>query len=499
MSLSNSSSIAQNTPNVVIGVLTQLRQERRLNSQFLPTTSRKPLENYGLTSEQITPELQQQLDEFYAWMTLADPRFSQQQALVKPQTAMVRLEEVRRLLGWLANEKGLSLEALNLTQLVTFVPIKTAYRVAPSFEAARQIEQAAEEAAEQTLMILNEHLGWRKEKRCASAASCRLTIDRFIALAKFLYRGETNCLKGRPYDDVPVVVALRKADRDAKEALKQEPAAIDISLKWLPWEEYLAMVRHLQQECQPHYSYGKQRTPNAIAKSVRRYLICAFFAYMPPDRQKTYRELQIGETLLKGGFGADGFFKPDEAGRWHIWLPPEGYKTGKTYGEHWRPMPEILYPDMEAWLNGWRAVFNPQHNFFFTQEDGQPFTDASSFSSVIKHAAARIAGKQLTSHLIRHMLVTYAQEQGASEATMHSLAEAMLHSKETQEKVYDQRSQLNRIAPAQQFVLDVAMGKKPTATERDKLGVEDLEHAIRQLSAQDYARLMRSLKPASRP
>jgi hypothetical protein len=498
MSISNSVGTAQTEQNVVIQVLTELRQERRLNSQFPQTTRRKRLENYGLTAEQITPELQQQLNEFYAWMTVSDPRFSQQQALVKPKTAMVRLEEVHRLLGWLLHHKGISLEALNLTQLVTFVPIKTAYRGATSFEAARQIEQAAEEAAERTLMILNEHLSWRKEERGACAASRRLVIDCFIALAKFLYRSETNCLKGQPYYDVPAIVALRKANRDAKELVKHEPKAIDTSLKWLPWEEYLEMVRHLKQECQLHYSHGKRRTPRAIAKSVRRYLICAFFAYMPPDRQQTYRKLQIGKTLVKGVFGADGFFKPDEAGQWHIWLPAEGYKTGKTYGDQWRQMPEILYPDIEAWLNEWRAVFNPQHDFFFTQEDGQPFTDASSFSGVIKHAAARITGKQLTSHLIRHMLVTFAQEHGASEATMHSLAEAMLHSKETQEKVYDQRSKLDRIAPAQQFVLDLAMGRNPSTMRRDKLSVEDLKHAIGQLSPQDYARLMRSLKPSSR-
>jgi hypothetical protein len=406
-------------------------------------------------------------------MTVADPR-SSQQVLVKPQTARARLEEVLRVLGWLFHVKGIALEALNLTQLVQFTPIKTAHRLATSFEAARQIDQEAEVAAERTLAMLNEHLYWRKEERGASAASRRLIVDRFIAIAKFLYREETNCLKGKPYTDVPVIVALRQAYREAKEAVKQEPSAIDTSLKWLPWEEYLEMVRHLKQECQLHYSYGKQRTPRAIALSVRRYLICAFFAYMPPDRQQTYRALQMGKTLVKGMFGADGFFKPDDAGLWHIRLASEDYKTGKTYGEQWRQLPEILYPEVESWLIQWRAVFKPQHDFFFTQEDGEPFTDASSFSGVIKHAAARITGKQLTSHLIRHMLVTYAQEQGASEATMHSLAEAMLHSKDMQEKVYDQRPKLDRIAPAQQFVLDVAMGRKPSAAKAEKLSVEEL-------------------------
>jgi len=86
----------------------------------------------------------------------------------------------------------------------------------------------------------------------------------------------------------------------------------------------------------------------------------------------------------------------NETGAWHIWLSPDRYKTGKTCGEQWRLVPEILYPDIEAWLNKWRSIFNPQHDFFFTQEDGQPFSEPSSFSSVIKHAAARITGKQLT-------------------------------------------------------------------------------------------------------
>ncbi len=81
------------------------------------------------------------------------------------------------------------------------------------------------------------------------------------------------------------------------------------------------------------------------------------------------RELQVGKTLFK-----------DERGRWVIRHGPSHYKTGKAYGE--RP-PMVLaphiYPELEAYLEEWRVELIPQHDFVFSQANGQPLTDNSVY------------------------------------------------------------------------------------------------------------------------
>ena len=86
-------------------------------------------------------------------------------------------------------------------------------------------------------------------------------------------------------------------------------------------------------------------------------------------RQRTLRELQLGQTLFK-----------DEQGRWIIRHGPAHYKTGKTYGE--RP-PMVLaphiYPELEAFLDEWRAELAPTHDFVFTKADGMPLTEGTVY------------------------------------------------------------------------------------------------------------------------
>ena len=81
------------------------------------------------------------------------------------------------------------------------------------------------------------------------------------------------------------------------------------------------------------------------------------------------RELQVGQTLFK-----------DELGRWVIRHGPGHYKTGKAYGE--RPTMALaphMYPELEAFLEEWRSELNPQHDFAFSQANGQPITDQTIY------------------------------------------------------------------------------------------------------------------------
>jgi hypothetical protein len=68
--------------------------------------------------------------------------------------------------------------------------------------------------------------------------------------------------------------------------------------------------------------------------------------------------------------------------RWVIRHGPDDYKTGRTYGV--RPALAIspaLYPELEAFLDTWRAHLAPQHDFLFTKKNGQPLQDKDVYKT----------------------------------------------------------------------------------------------------------------------
>ena len=73
--------------------------------------------------------------------------------------------------------------------------------------------------------------------------------------------------------------------------------------------------------------------------------------------QRTLRELEVGRTLVR-----------DREGRWVIRHGAGDYKTGRAYGE--RPpllIDPAIYPELEAFMDKWRAYLQPQHGLLFTQ------------------------------------------------------------------------------------------------------------------------------------
>lgn len=474
--------------NLTIKLLKELRNQLQL-TQHPKTTNRHRQETYALDTEDMSSELREELDQLMDAMT--NPHSDISALTVSVQTAMSRMANTHRLLGIVQKIEKISVEELRLSHLVSYAPHKTALRHAKTYDEARLIEQASIEAAEQTQLTLRKVLNWLRKERNIHPATEKGIVDTFIVIAKLLYYKETNSLKAKNYGDIPVLLALRQELKNVTERAKNAPPATDESLKWLDWPEFLACVHHLQQECQPFYSYGLKRSPTAIARSVQRYLLVALLAYIPPDRQRTLRELEVGKTLVKGVLHHNRVFEAKKDGKWYIHLTRTDYKTGNTYGEQWLMVPDILYSYLEDWLNQWRAVFSPNHNFIFTKDNGKPFKKASDLSNIIRRATYRLAGKLTTSHLIRHMLITYLKRHGASDEVMKSLADAMRHSTKMQTQVYDRRPQLEKIAPAQELVLKLAMGEPVSNLLGSRsLTVEELAQQIQQLPVGDRQRLL---------
>ncbi len=479
------------TENRAIQALRALQRKLALTIGLPGTTGRPRQKEYSLEPALTTPALQAEMDALFEWMTDTPPQYRDLRPVISDTIALNRLAVIYRRFGWLVQCKHVPAESLSLTHLIAFTPLKTAYDASTSFEENRQIERAAQRGAERTLSLVNENLHWLEKERQVSFGTQRFQLEADIDVAKFLYRDETDRFKGLPYSDVPVIVLLRKLRQKLKQKAKGEPPVADMSLKWLDWDAFVRFVQQLEVECLPYYNSGLPRTLSAIARSVRRYLICALLCYLPPDRQRTLRELEVGKTLLQGGFRSDGFFQPSDSGQWYIWLGKGEYKTAATYGQSMKQIPALLVPTLEDWLDRLRAVFKPTHNFVFTQENGKPYTKASTLSAIIRHASYRLTGQLLHSHLIRHMLVTYLKRLKVAPVLLQNVALAMHHSAETQ-KDYDERSVLEQVSLAQQLVLDLAMGHLPGAADKE-LSLEEMAEAIRQLPMQDFERLMAML------
>jgi hypothetical protein len=63
-----------------------------------------------------------------------------------------------------------------------------------------------------------------------------------------------------------------------------------------------------------------------IAIKFQNYLVLAFFSCIP-DRQRTFRELELGRTFLRDE--SSNYMSP----RWIIKHGKKDYKTGGTYGD----------------------------------------------------------------------------------------------------------------------------------------------------------------------
>ena len=209
-------------------------------------------------------------------------------------------------------------------------------------------------------------------------------------------------------------------------------------MKWLDWNDYLVVCQELKKECALLSSSSggnKERPRKHVAWSLQRYLIFSILASVP-DRQRTLRELEIGRTLIK------------EGDKWVIRHGPKDYKTGKSYGE--RPpllLSPSMYPELEAFIATWRAELEPQHNFLFTQENKQPFSD-SQLSKFFMVTAYRLTGQRLTPHLVRDSIVTFLRRGNATERELESLALYMGHSIEMQRSSYDRRTKDEKVGPA---------------------------------------------------
>jgi hypothetical protein len=279
-------------------------------------------------------------------------------------------------------EEGIPLESLRLTgdpDAKPLIPVVVIEPVIANFDRLDDYSMAKAKAAElvdqlakATVDRIQNYMDWRTARhQGVSIKTEQAFIDAMTCLAKFAYRDQTNTAKARDFADIPLVERLRIARTNLRKKHPNPTRMIPLEEKLIPWSEVIRVREDLRKEADMEhtvYIHSKTGRPikrpralSGIARSMQRFLILAFFTVVPPDRQRTFRELRIGETFKHGLFKGKRFIPadklPPEQARFYIHLKNGDYKTSKAYGEFIGELPNEVFPDgktfyqyLDRWL-----------------------------------------------------------------------------------------------------------------------------------------------------
>lgn len=389
------------------------------------------------------------------------------------------------LLGFLHRVKRIPLAELKFSLIIPVQNLDPDVRSFASYDdylkAKIEAGQSAKLAAEKVVGFLYEYWNWRHEESRELAYKTRNTlINAVIRLAKYQYRDQTDRNFNSNFEDVPIIQRLKVLNKDMEDAWNHIPT-IEPEKKMVPWPEVREVLECLRKEAdlterwryskKNNKDYSVSRTNRSIAHSLQDFLIIAFFTLIPPDRQRTFRELEFGRTLRNGIFLNNKFIfkekmKDPSAARWFIMLDPDDYKTGQTYKYWHSELPDTCFPDGKTfyqYLDRWfypaelaanpvqewvkqdlynqRAVLNPLHPYCFTRKvSNKQFTESKMHTKVTR-VFERFKLTSMGPHMLRHSFTTYLDEINATDEERKSAAYWMHNSVRTQEEVYTHTKQ----------------------------------------------------------
>ncbi|MBD1915745.1 MULTISPECIES: hypothetical protein [Cyanophyceae] len=403
---------------------------------------------------------------------------------LRPETYNDRTSHLLRLLGWCHNIEGESVDGLSFTRMIPFVPLTSRdskLSVTQRHMEHHRLDEAGAEATKAVAELLNRYFDFYANSLSTQA----LITQSLILAAKFVYRDEIKRLSLTEDEDlnrIPVIRRLRQILEDRQAALNTAPPVIDHESRSIPWETTIQVLNRLREKLDTalvKYEQSRRKTGpkqgqptrsrDEVARYLQTFLIVGFFIILPPDRNRTVRQLEIGRTL-RSGLIQEGIFTPVERlsstlqPRWYIYRGPEDYKTGCRYGESWTEVPDMpmgngmgFYHYLNLWITDFRQLFSPQHNVLFVTTKsirgstvGVPQT-ANALVQRIRNAFKAQAGVPVVPQALRKMFTTYLKSSGAEEPVLEAAAVAMKHSRRMQEQVYDQQPHPEKIQPILDF------------------------------------------------
>ena len=199
-------------------IVNQKQKERMTKSSF----------TYGLKNIEQYPVLKQELDDFLEFMTVYT--IHSQEENIRLATAKTYISHVRLFLGWyitahkLENNTRLSIKDIFLTK-----------------------------KKESSIPIIK-YIQWLHHERKTSATYESNVLRGLSKLIKFRFATESsndgNIARGKSYDDIPLVVEMRKQLALVQRLVKNSGRSSDEKKKWLTWEEYLEVINMAKNDTQ---------------------------------------------------------------------------------------------------------------------------------------------------------------------------------------------------------------------------------------------------------
>jgi hypothetical protein len=430
-------------------------------------------------NDHINPDLASDLEEFKKWRTLSG---------CSSGTLKKEIPQIYLILGWLHRNKGIPLDELQLTSIVAHYPLELPIDEAlfTGLESAL-VSGSNEEAYNKYLLnnAITQMVAKAKARKTAQLArdyleflgnhpsSRQLAINVWMTVVKFVFRNDIGTEDFGEEQDIPAWRQLNKISKELAKEVRNASPSVPHKNKSTTWEkawEVLLFVQSLvpDENPQPRYnpdgSIHKPCPARIAANNLQRFLSLVVMIILPPNRPRTYYELEIGRTFIYGVCAGEEIIpvekmsNPQNA-KWYIHLTRDDYKTGKIYGTWNAELPNISFPNgktlywyIERWLTWGRELHQKvEHNFFFRGTVSYKPLDSNNWRNRIVNIFEERIGIPVSPKEFRKMYVTFLKDSGASEAELEGAAWMMQHSRLMQSKIYDQQDKANKARPAIDF------------------------------------------------
>lgn len=397
-------------------------------------------------------------------------------------TVRNNVKKITRFLGWYKTFYKLSIDELDIYQIIPVIN--------PHIEVPKDLSNESLTDLAKKELILKSTIKAKVSEfmkavnkfysdylKNSGKGNKREYVQALINLSCFLYKDITDTTEYSKFQDISLINQLRvfMTEISNLREIKKD--------KIIPftWEEIEAVCERLRMEATPDRRYSSVRKNNKGGRLTKRqkalrlqdFLAIAFFVVMPPDRQRTIRELCFGETLKYGIrdarlnlFTDYKDLKEGEAPKYYIHLLPHQYKTGKTYGIYWHEINNVRYKDGTTfydYLNkylfeGYRdeLAINKTNDLFIREKTRTSFKDGEyleiHFTAFIKNIFLRKTKYPLSPHRLRDIFITHINNQNLDENVRKSIAYMMHHDIQTADRAYNQQSSDEKMALAINYI-----------------------------------------------